>query len=380
MAQISTRKRGNTWEYSFEIGKINGKRKRYSKGGFRTKKECLEAGTKAKAEYDGTGEVFKASEITLHDYLDEWYESYAKPNCKPLTLVSYEQIIRLQLKPYFGNLKLKNLTPKLCQDFINYLQNKGVSTSYIKMIRVVLHSSLDYAVFPLEYIRSNPSKLIKLRFKDNVVKKDNDLECLTPEQFKAIIDSLPKSLSYFKIPLYIGWYAGCRSGETVALEWDDVDFENKTLRINKTMVRLKGEYVINTPKTKHSIRTILISDTLINILRDWKTTQERMAREHDIEPPKVICTNRQLNRVTNTYITRRCQFIKDDLGIDFHYHLLRHSHATLLIQNGASIKDVQLRLGHGSIRSTLEIYTHYNKNASQKSIDIMEDILNVDKL
>ena len=83
MAQISTRKRGNTWEYSFEIGKINGKRKRLSKGGFRTKKECLEAGTKAKAEYDGTGEVFKASEITLHDYLDEWYNSYAVQNCIP---------------------------------------------------------------------------------------------------------------------------------------------------------------------------------------------------------------------------------------------------------------------------------------------------------
>ena len=365
MAQISTRKRGNTWEYSFEIGKINGKRKRLSKGGFRTKKECLEAGTKAKAEYDGTGEVFKASEITLHDYLDEWYESYAKPNCKPLTLVSYEQIIRLQLKPYFENIKLKNLTPKLCQDFITYLQNKGVSSSYIRMIRVVLHSSLDYAVFPLEYIRSNPSKLIKLRFKDKVVKKDNELECLTPEQFKAVIDSLPKSLAYFKIPLYIGWYAGCRSGETVALEWDDIDFENKTLRINKTMIRLKGEYVINTPKTKHSVRTILICDTLINILRDWKTTQEKMAKEHDLIPPTAICTNRQLNRVTNTYITRRCQFIKDDLGIDFHYHLLRHSHATLLIQNGASIKDVQLRLGHASIKSTLEIYTHYNKNASQ---------------
>ena len=90
MAQISTRKRGNTWEYSFEIGKINGKRKRYSKCGFRTKKECLEAGTKAKAEYDGTGEVFKASEITLHDYLDEWYNSYAKPQFRRMVLIIYK--------------------------------------------------------------------------------------------------------------------------------------------------------------------------------------------------------------------------------------------------------------------------------------------------
>ena len=94
MAQISKGKRGNTWEYSFEIAPVNGKRKRKSKGGFRTKKECLEAGTKAKAEYDCTGDVFEDTNITFSDYLDEWFELYAKQNCKPLTLVAYEQSIR----------------------------------------------------------------------------------------------------------------------------------------------------------------------------------------------------------------------------------------------------------------------------------------------
>ena len=86
-----------------------------------------------------------------------------------------------------------------------------------------------------------------------------------------------------------------------------------------------------------------------------------------------------MNRVTNTYITRRCELIRKEMDLDFHFHLLRHTHATILIQNGASIKDVQLRLGHGSVKSTLDIYTHYNQNASEKSIDIIERNLNVDK-
>lgn len=71
--------------------------------------------------------------------------------------------------------------------------------------------------------------------------------------------------------------------------------------------------------------------------------------------------------------------IRKETGLDFHFHLLRHTHATILVQNGASIKDVQLRLGHGSIKSTLDIYTHHNQNASEKSIDIIERNLNVDK-
>ena len=69
---------------------------------------------------------------------------------------------------------------------------------------------------------------------------------------------------------------------------------------------------------------------------------------------------------------KRCDIIKKKVGFPFHFHILRHTHATMLIQNGASIKDVQLRLGHISINSTLEIYTHYNKGASDKSVDILE--------
>ena len=161
MAQISTRKRGNTWEYSFEIASVNGKRKRKSKGGFRTKKECLEAGTKAKAEYDSTGDVFESSDISLVDYMQFWLEDYVSKNCKASTKQTYSQVIRLQITPYFKDMRLKNLTPKKCQDFLYHLQEKGLAKSYITMARVVLHSAMDYAVFPMQYIKANPTDFVQ---------------------------------------------------------------------------------------------------------------------------------------------------------------------------------------------------------------------------
>ena len=371
MAQISTRKRGNTWEYSFEIGKINGKRKRMSKGGFRTKKECLEAGTQAKAQYDSEGMVFKPSELTLHDYMDEWLEDYAKKNCKSSTVSTYERCIRLKIKPYFGTIKLKSVTPKMCQDFIYHLQNQGIAKKYVQTVRVVLHNALNYAVFPLEYIKTNPTNLIKITMKDDRIVDDKE-KSITQEQFVAILNTLTPATQFVSIPLYIGWYTGCRCGEVVALEWDDIDFDNKTLRVNKTMVCVDNEFYITPPKTKCSVRTIAIGDTLIEILSNWKIEQEQLAKLKGVEPPKYVCTNRFLNCITNRYMGKRCDIIKKKVGFPFHFHILRHTHATMLIQNGASIKDVQLRLGHISINSTLEIYTHYSKGASDKSVDILE--------
>ena len=101
MAQISTRKRGNTWEYSFEVAPVNGKRKRKSKGGFRTKKDALEAGTKAKAEYDNKGYIAEPKKILFNDYLDYWYENEVKINKKTNTQIGYWNVVKNHFKPYF---------------------------------------------------------------------------------------------------------------------------------------------------------------------------------------------------------------------------------------------------------------------------------------
>ena len=374
MAQISTRKRGNTWEYSFEIASINGKRKRKSKGGFRTKKECLEAGTKAKAEYDSTGDVFESSDISLVDYMQFWLEDYVSKNCKASTKQTYSQVIRLQITPYFKDMRLKNLTPKKCQDFLYHLQEKGLAKSYITMARVVLHSAMDYAVFPMQYIKANPTDFVKINIKDTTPPKKEEEKSLTKEQFKQLMSKVTPLTKYVEIPLYLGWHTGLRCGEACALTWDDIDFDNRTMTINKTMVCVNNQFYITPPKTKYSNRTILLGDTILEILKNWKEEQEMIAKCVGINAPNKVCTGRDLSAMTTRYLQSRCNILNKQLDFDFHFHKLRHTHATQLIQNGAPIKDVQLRLGHGSIKSTLEIYTHYDKSASERSVDILESV------
>ena len=110
------------------------------------------------------------------------------------------------------------------------------------------------------------------------------------------------------------------------------------------------------------------------MLSKWKKEREVIAKCVGIEPPNRVCTGRDLSAMTARYLQSRCNILNKKLDFNFHYHMLRHTHATQLIQNGAPIKDVQLRLGHGSIKSTLEIYTHYDKSASERSVDILESV------
>ena len=162
MAQISTRKRGNTWEYSFEVAPVNGKRKRKSKGGFRTKKECLEAGTKAKAEYDNKGYINEPKKILINDYLDYWYENEVKINKKTNTQIGYWNVVKNHFKPYFEGHYLNSVTPAVCNNFVNTLKLSGLSEGYILTIGKILNSALNYDVFTCDSIDSNPPRYIKI--------------------------------------------------------------------------------------------------------------------------------------------------------------------------------------------------------------------------
>ena len=114
-----TRKRGATWSYYFDLGKIDGKRQKKEKGGFKTKKESETALAKAINEYNNAGAVFTPSEITVSDYLDQWYDLYCKPNLKYSTQVAYLQIIEGHLKPKYGKYRLKAITSSFSCSMFN---------------------------------------------------------------------------------------------------------------------------------------------------------------------------------------------------------------------------------------------------------------------
>lgn len=420
MATLNVTKRGNKWQYRFEVAAIAGKRKRVSKSGFKTKKEAVEAGTKALAEYNESGQSFQVSNISVADYLDNWMDTYCKMNLKYNTQVGYLYTLENHLKPSLGMYRLKALTPSTIQEFVNGLKMHGLSKASVVGIFSTLSAALDYAVEPLKYILYNPCNNVRIpKFEHG---KNNQRYIITPEQFSQITKRFPED-SNFYIPLMIGYYTGVRISECFGLTWNDVDFEARTITINKALLKRnygvdvrdvlkkkgkkeeKSAWYFNSTKTFKSNRVIQFGETLYRALKKAHDKQmsncdfygeyyTRIYKKPELDEkgdtiyrlveveagvPCTLETVDMLNVKENGQLLsmdsmKYCnRIIHYELNIMFNYHSLRHTHATTLVENGANIKDVQERLGHCNIETTLNTYTHNTDYLRSQSVDIFEN-------
>lgn len=406
MAEVTARKRGSTWSYSFELARIDGKRKRKEKGGFRTKKEALEAGVKAKSEYDNSGQSFTPSEISLADYMDYWIANYVKVNCSLNTLEAYEGIVKNHIKPKLGTYKLKSITPAILQEFINDIHLHGYSKNMIVNIKSVLSGSLEYAATTCKFISDTPATRIKL---PKYAKEKKKRSIVTPEQLNAITKRFPEDTNFY-LPIMLGYHCGLRIGECFGLTWDCIDFENKTLTVQHSLNYddANKKWYYGAPKTKTSNRTILLGTTILSLLKKERIKQkenrlrygefytfqcikemkstgrqlqyiEEFPSANMCTAPKVepVCVKENGSMLTTGSFRYCSRVIHYELGIpEFDYHSLRHTHATILIENGANVKDVQERLGHTNIETTMNTYVHNTDLMKKESVDIFERAIN----
>lgn len=377
MAVGHIRKRGNKWYYSFELSTVNGNRKRIERVGGASKKEAEKALRKALYELDTSGIHYDPSEISVSDFLDQWFERYGI-NLSYNTKKTYLKNIEKHIKPVLGSYKLKHLQPDMLQDFINAKKIAGYKKSTVAQILAVLSISLSYAVQPLQYIKNDPSQYVKLPKFSAVINEDINKKVKTFENIEFNIFKEGFKDTAFFIPLMIGYFTGARVGECLALEWPRIDLENNIIKIRETLLDTKKGEDRRTgpPKSKTSVRDIPFGSTLHKILKTYKLQQtaNKLKYGQFYIKSNIVCTKTNGEPLTHNdmrYLTILCQ---NRFGLHFNFHMLRHTHATMLLENGADLLDVSQRLGHKNLSTTTDTYAHVRPKMQNKTIGILEQI------
>ena len=363
----SVRKRGKFYEYYFDVGKDeNGKRRRKSKSGFSTKSEAEKALALAIAEFQNTGRVIKESNLSVDQYMKYWYEKHVMVKCRYKTQVDYKRIIDKDISPYLGYYYLKNLTPRTVQDFLDMHYQRGVSKSTMDMIFSVLKYSLDMAVFPYEFIKENPSRYIKMKYKFNKV----DVNRISLEDAQTVLSYLRENYYNYYIPYLIMFHTGLRRSECIGLTWDNIDFKNKILKVRHQALFKNGNMVLAETKTPSSVGDIIIGDTLINELIIYKELLKEKRVNHNF-----VCVNTNYEQMTLNNFNWVVRKIKTDLNIRANAHSFRHLHGQILLENKANIKGIQQRMRHANVKTTLQTYLRSSDKIDNETINIWEDVL-----
>jgi integrase len=393
MAEINARKRGRRWEYYFEVARVKGKRKRFSKGGFTTKADALSAGTKAMNEYLNVGTVFVPKELSVSDYMDYWIEMYCRPNLKPSTIASYKKYIRLHISPKIGHYLLTSISAEQLQSLINDLVSEGFSKNTIISIKGILSSSLNYAVQPLHYIQTSPMVYVKIpkgsrsNFKASLYVRD----VIEEDVINKIFERFPKGTSTY-LPMMLAYHCGLRLGEAFAVTWDNVDFDNKTITIDKQLQwhdEKKVWYL--TPPKYNSSRIIDIDQFVLNLLNELRAEQaankefydEFYTTLHYNEQDGINTSSGEVIDFINVYenggfiqprTMQHTSTVIHEFCPTFNFRSLRHTHCTRLLEAGLPLKYVQERLGHKNINVTMNIYNHLTRNQAEQGKKALEDV------
>lgn len=368
------RKIGDKWYYILEMAKVNGKRQRIQKVGGTTKAEAQDALRAAIKEYETGGQVI-LTDTSVSDYFDFWFENYVEKRLKYNTQKNYKNIIEKYIKPEIGKYKLKSIGPAKLQELVNRLPEgfgRKLSKHTVEIIFTVLKGAFKRAVFPYQLLSNNPMDYIEMPvFDQRKQQTRDDMKIITMEQYLEILDATPLSNS-FHVPLVIAFHTGLRRGEVCGLTWDNISFEDQTITVNKNMIQIKGGFDIGTPKTQSGYRTIGIDDVLADELRSHRKRQLENKFRHGkyYYDSNFVCTKENGEPVTPNSIKWSCSNISKKLGIDFNFHSLRHTHATMLLEDGVKPKVVQERLGHSRISTTMDKYIHVTRKMKNEAVDI----------
>jgi integrase len=314
-------------------------------------------------------DVTRSGQYTVGEWAELWYENYAKPSVREGTAAYYKNYIDHHIVPNIGSIKLDKLTTLDIQKFYNKMKSSGrvqrfkemkslgLSNKTVRGLHTMFHGCLEQAVTE-RLIPLNPTLGCRLPAKDK-----REMKVIQPEQIGIYLSAAEE---WGVLPMfYLELTSGLRRGELLALLWTDVDTKNCTVSVTKSVNRINGALKVSTPKTVNSVRTVTIPQQAVDLL----------IREHDQHPENPYLFP---SPVTGTMYGPECvgrihKKLLKKAGVEenIRFHDLRHTFATLALQNGVDIKTLSGMLGHYSAGFTLDTYTHITTKMQKEAAEKM---------
>lgn len=373
---VFIRKRNDKFSVTIQYETDAGKTKQKTVQVFDNKKDAEKL--KVKIQNEINEEKFIAPSSTT--FVEKCKQYYLDPlrELAPNTQRRWDSIIRIHIEPFFKDTLLEDITINKYKTFIQHIYSLNLADGTKKEILNKSNAALKDAYFCKE-IKEN---IVDFAFPNNRKKKKvqeftlDENSIYSQEEIKLILKKVESKPSLFLV-LSTYTYTGVRFGEMAGLLWDDVDFKNKTIKIQNNLQYIHGKYILGPPKN-YMIRTISIPDVLVELYKKESIRQKELKLQGLI--PKefnFVHLNAHHKRWNSSTFCAAYKRLIDSIG-NLRYipaHNFRHSHATFLLTDGVDVNTVSKRLGHKNINTTIKYYTHILKKADANAASSIESII-----
>ncbi|MGF2943245.1 tyrosine-type recombinase/integrase [Enterococcus xiangfangensis] len=366
--EYQSKKGGKKYQFTIYLGvdPLTGKKKKTTRRGFASAIAAERALRRIETDVQEKG--IKAVEVKKDEKYEViyelWFDNYKK-TVKESTWSSTQQIFDTHILPVFTGKFIGKIDVVFCQVTVNLWAD--TMPKIFKKIKNYASKVFDYAM-SLELISSNPMKIITIPRGEALVIEEKVISFYTRDELLDFLDTIKQENRERYIFFAVLAYTGIRKGEAFALKWSDIDFKNRMVNINKTITRgYKGRLIVNTPKSRSGKRKLYIDSSLIKLLKDFYMSDGKVVQiksddfifNHDGLPYNPTVSRSWLNQI----------YVNHPELKSITTHGFRHTHASLLFESGATLKDVQERLGHADIQTTANIYTHVTDDKNKQVTD-----------
>lgn len=370
---IRYRKDKDLWEARYSAGRDPGTGKQVQKSIYgKTKEEVRKLLAQKVVEYD-SGLYSDPTQMRVREWAEIWQKDYLN-SVKSSTKEQYSYNIRKHIVPSLGAVRLSKLTSPMIQRFYNK-SLETISPKSVRNIHGILHKMLAQAV-KVRYIPLNPCDAC-----EPPIVPRKEIQPLTPEQVTLFLREIQGTVN--ENMLIVDIFTGMRQSEIAGLTWDCIDFEKGTITIYRQYRKerkygSKGVYQFS-PLKNNKPRTITPAPTVLETLKRVQEEQDAFAESSEglfDNPEGFVFTNHKGKPIPSSTMYGNFKRIARKIGCpEARYHDLRHTFATLSLQNGDDIKTVSSNLGHATVAFTLDVYGHVSEQMKKDSADRMEKLI-----